>query len=57
MNDIEWGVVVPMGYFNNFHVNNCDFIDQHCTWTFGPSCPALWLDRKEMSLRSMMKQK
>ncbi len=57
MNDIEWGMVKPMGYFNSFHVNNCDFIDEHCTWTFAPSYPALWLGRKDMSLRSMMRQK
>ena len=34
-----------------------DFIDEHCTWTFAPSYPALWLERKDLSLRSMMKQK
>ena len=57
MNDIEWGMVAPLGYFNTVHVNNCDFIDEHCTWTYAPSYPALWLDRKDLSLRSMMKQK
>jgi len=57
MNDVLWGMVEPMGYFNSFHVNNCDFIDEHCTMTFAPSYPALWLERKDLSLRSMMKQK
>ncbi len=57
MNDLQWGMVEPLGYFNTLHVNNCDFIDEHCTWTFAPSYPALWLERKDLSLRSMMKQK
>ena len=52
-----WGIVAPMGYYNAVHVNNCDWIDTHCTWTFSPAYPALWLSRKEMSLRSMMRQK
>ncbi len=57
MNDVVWGMVEPLGYFNSFHVNNCDFIDEHCTMTFAPSYPALWLERKDLSLRSMMRQK
>jgi len=57
MFDIQWGMVKPMGYYNTIHVNNCDWIDTHSTWTFSPAYPALWLSRKEMSLRSMMKQK
>jgi hypothetical protein len=52
-----WGVVAPMGYYNAIHVNNCDWIDVHCTWSFSPAYPALWLSRKELSLRSMLKQK
>jgi hypothetical protein len=55
--DVEWGAAAPLGYFNAIHVDNCDFIDEHCTWTFSPSYPALWLERKDLSLRSMMKQK
>jgi hypothetical protein len=50
-------MVEPLGYFNSIHVNNCDFIDEHCTWTYAPSYPALWLERKDLSLRSMMRQK
>ena len=57
MFDVEWGEVAPMGYFNMIHTSNCDFIDEHCTWGFTPSYPALWLERKDMSLRSMMRQK
>ncbi len=56
-NEVLWGMVEPLGYFNSLHVNNCDFIDEHCTWTYAPSYPALWLERKDLSLRSMMKQK
>ncbi len=55
--DRVWGMVVPMGYINSVHNNNCDWLDTHCTLTFGPAYPALWLDRKDMSLRSMMKAK
>ena len=55
--DRVWGMVVPMGYINSVHNNNCDWIDTHSTLTFGPAYPALWLDRKDVSLRSMMKQK
>ena len=55
--DREWGMVVPMGYINSVHNNNCDWIDTHCTWTFGPSYPATWLSRQDMSLKSMMRQK
>ncbi len=56
-NEVVWGMVEPLGYFNSLHVNNCDFIDEHCTMTFSPSYPALWLERKDLSLRSMMRQK
>jgi len=57
MYEVMWGVAAPLGYFNAIHVNNCDWIDEHCTWTFAPSYPALWLTREDMSLKSMMKQK
>jgi len=55
--DVEWGVVAPLGYLNAIHVNNCDWIDTHCTWTFSPTYPALWLGRKDLSLRNMLRQK
>jgi hypothetical protein len=55
--EILWGLVVPMGYYNSIHVNNCDWLDVHCTWGFNPAYPALWLSRQEVSLRNMMRQK
>ncbi len=55
--DRVWGMVVPMGYINSVHANNCDWIDTHCTWTFGPAYPVTWLSRKDLSLRNMMRQK
>jgi hypothetical protein len=53
----EWGVVAPLGYLNQVHGSNADWIDVHSTWTFAPAYPALWLTRDDMSMKSMMKQK
>jgi hypothetical protein len=44
-------------YLNAIHVSNCDWIDTHCTWTFSPTYPAVWLGRKDLSLRNMMRGK
>jgi len=55
--DAEYGVVEPLGFFNGFHVSTCDWVDTHCTWSFAPAYPALWLSRKDISLHSMMMQK
>lgn len=55
--EVLWGLVVPMGYYNSIHVNNCDWLDVHCTWGFNPAYPALWLSRQDVSLRTMMRQK
>ena len=54
---MEWGFVKPLGTFNIFNVINADFIYVHTTMTRGLGYPALWLNRQDMSLRSMMKAK
>ena len=40
-----------------WRVINLDYIDVHSSFTFGPAYPALWLTRKEVSLRSAMRGK
>ncbi len=49
--------VKPMGLFTIFMACSSDFIDVHSTYTYGAAYPALWLTRKDLSLKSLIRAK
>jgi Protein of unknown function (DUF1329) len=54
---VTWGHVKSIGIFNMFNMYNADFIDVHSSYLASWSYPALWLGRRDVSLRSLMKAK
>jgi len=47
----------PMGIVSGFFACSSDHIDVHSTCTWGAGYPALWLTRKDLSLKSLIRAK
>jgi len=55
--DDVYGFIEPMGMYNFFHIIQADFIDVHSMFFLDPSYPALWYERDDFTLRTMLKAK
>ncbi|MBI5603784.1 MAG: DUF1329 domain-containing protein, partial [Deltaproteobacteria bacterium] len=55
--DAVWGFIPEMGTYNQFHTLALDHIDTHSTAYHSYSYPALWLNRSDVSMSGMIKNK